>query len=95
MAPFYTYRTICDMLEEIRNCFKTHNYSPIPGIVEEIQSAANRMESALESAKQIPKIMAERSKKKDELRKIEKEIDKAKKKLDGLKKKNKKAADGK
>ena len=40
-------RTICDVLEAIRKCSKTGNYSYLLGLVEEAQDMANRMESAL------------------------------------------------
>ncbi len=40
-------RTICDVLKEIRECNKTKNYSYLEGLIEEIQSMANRMEAAL------------------------------------------------
>ena len=40
-------RTMCDVLEEMRMCHKTHNYAPILGLVEEAQSMANRMEGSL------------------------------------------------
>lgn len=40
-------RTICSILEEIRKCHETRNYSYMLGLVEEAQSAANRMEAAL------------------------------------------------
>lgn len=40
-------RTMCDVLEEMRMCHKTHNYSALLGLVEEAQTMANRMESGL------------------------------------------------
>ena len=40
-------RTICSVLEEMRECLKTNNFSYLPGLIEEAQSLANRMESAL------------------------------------------------
>lgn len=41
-------RYICDVIEELRKCHKTRNYSYLPGLVEEIQTLANRMEAALQ-----------------------------------------------
>ncbi len=43
----YTHRTICAVLEEIRKAYETRNFSYIPGLVEEAQTYANRMESKL------------------------------------------------
>ena len=40
-------RTICSVLQEMRECAKTSNYSYLPGLIEEAQSLANRMEAAL------------------------------------------------
>jgi hypothetical protein len=40
-------RTVCDALEEIRKAHKEHNYSYLMGLVEEIQTMANRMEAKL------------------------------------------------
>ena len=40
-------RYVCEVLEEIRNCYKTYNFSPVLGLVEEVQSMVNRMEGAL------------------------------------------------
>lgn len=40
-------RTMCSVLEEMRACCRTGNYSYLPSLIEEAQSYANRMESAL------------------------------------------------
>jgi len=40
-------RYLCDVLEEMRKLHKTRNYSPLLGLVEEVQTLANRMEAAL------------------------------------------------
>lgn len=41
------HRYLCDVLEEIRKCNETRNYSYLLGLVEEAQTLANRMEAAL------------------------------------------------
>ena len=46
-------RTACTVLDEIRACFKTCNFSPVLGLVEELQSIFNRMESSLYDKKDI------------------------------------------
>lgn len=53
-------RTICSIIEECRSCTKTGNYSYLPGLLEEIQSAANRMEAALWDQKDIERLRTER-----------------------------------
>ena len=40
-------RTICEVLDEMKAACKTLNFSYLPGLIEEIQSMANRMEAAL------------------------------------------------
>ncbi len=44
-------RTMCGVLDEMRSCHKTHNYAPILGLIEEIQSMGNRMESSMQDVK--------------------------------------------
>lgn len=51
----YPRRVMCDVLAEMRDCFKTFNFSPIPGLIEEAQSMANRMEAGLEDKKDVEK----------------------------------------
>lgn len=40
-------RYVCDVLEEMRKCYKTRNFAPLMGLIEEAQTMANRMEGAL------------------------------------------------
>ena len=42
-------RMICEVFREMRTCLKTNNFSYLKGLIEEAQSYANRMESALHS----------------------------------------------
>lgn len=56
MAEFYLHRTLCDVLEEMRACWKTRNFAAMKGLIEEAQAMGNRMESALGSMKDIAKI---------------------------------------
>lgn len=44
---FYTSRTICEVLEEMRKCNETRNYAPMLSLIEEAQSMSNRMENAI------------------------------------------------
>ena len=46
-GPDMPNRTVCDVLSEMRKCSDTGNYSYLPGLIEEVQSLANRMEAAL------------------------------------------------
>lgn len=40
-------RYLCDVLDEMRKCYKTRNFSHLCGLIEESQTLANRMEAAL------------------------------------------------
>lgn len=71
---FYTNRTLCAVLEEMRSCFKTHNFSAMPGLIEEIQVLGNRMESALEDQKTVRQVKEALPKLKKEYKKLTKEI---------------------
>lgn len=57
---YYLSRTICDVLEEIRKCHDTRNYSYLKGLIEEAQSMANKMEAALETVKDLERLEARR-----------------------------------
>jgi len=41
------HRYICSVLDEMRECNKTRNYSVLLALIEEVQILANRMEAAL------------------------------------------------
>ena len=45
----YISRTLCQVLDEIRECNKTRNFSYLLGLVEEAQVMANRMEAKIET----------------------------------------------
>lgn len=43
-----TYRYICDVVEEMRECCKTLNFSTLRGLIAEIHSMGKRMEAGLQ-----------------------------------------------
>ena len=49
-------RTMCDVLEEMRECTKTLNFSYLLGLIEEAQSLGNRMESKLYEIKDYERL---------------------------------------
>lgn len=71
-------RTICGVFHEMRTCLETNNFSYLKGLIEEAQSYANRMESALsandtEWTERKNKILKEKKQKlKKEIIKLEK-----------------------
>ena len=65
-----TNRTICDILSEMRDCTKTGNFSYLPGLIEEVQSAANRMEAAIWDQSGLEQRRAEYKQLKKDIRKL-------------------------
>ena len=63
-------RTVCSVLEDMREAHKNHNYSYLSGLIEEIQWLANRMEAALGDIKDINRLRENRSKLKEEVREL-------------------------
>ena len=69
-------RYLCSVLEEMRECTKTLNFSYLLGLIEEAQSLASRMESKLYDIKDFDRLHEEirdLKKKKKKLEKIVKE----------------------
>ena len=63
-------RMLCDVLEEMRGCTKTMNFSYLLGLIEEVQTLGNRMEAKLYDIKDYDRLykdIKELKKKKKEL----------------------------
>ncbi len=77
-------RMICDVFYEMRECLKTNNFSYLKGLIEEAQSYANRMESALSRAdtewieRRIKNLKEEKIRLKEEIIELEKKKEKLK-----------------
>ena len=77
----YPNRYICSVLSEMRSCYKTRNFAHLPGLIEEAQTMANRMEAHLDQAKEYFKL-------RDDCRKLSEEIKKLKKEKESLTEEN-------
>jgi chaperonin cofactor prefoldin len=64
-------RTLCQVLDEMRECTKTLNFSYLQGLIEEVQSLANRMESKLYDLKDYEYKMKELKRIKNEIKELE------------------------
>ena len=64
-------RLLCTVLEEMRDCVKTLNFSYLSGLIEEAQSLASRMESRLYDMKDHDRLL-------DDIRDLKKEKKKLK-----------------
>lgn len=66
----YPNRTMCSVLDEMRELYKTRNFAGLKGLIEEAQSIANRMESGLEDINDIKKSHDMKKKAEKETRKV-------------------------
>lgn len=72
----YPNRTVCAILDEMREAHKTHNYSYLPGLIEELQTLGNRMEAALSDKHDLRRLSEERHKMKKEYRELREKVKK-------------------
>ena len=70
-----TNRLICDVLGEMRDCVKTLNFSYLLGLIEEMQSLANRMESKLYDIKDFESLHKEIKALEKKKKKLEEELE--------------------
>ena len=68
-------RYICTVLDEMRECVKTTNFSYLPGLIEEAQSLANRMESHLYDIKDFNRLHKDIKDLKKEKKKLEEKVE--------------------
>jgi len=71
-------RTICDCLYEMRKAEETKNFSYLLGLIEEVQSLANRMEAALWTQHDITRLEKTKKQLKEEVKKLEEQTGKDK-----------------
>ena len=75
-----TNRYFCTVIDEMRACYKTRNFSIVMGLLEELQSIGNRMEAKCGD-------ISDRNNYLDEVKKLKREIKDLKRKRDKLKRK--------
>ena len=71
-----TNRPVCDVLEEMRECFKHFNFALLPSLIEEVQLAVNRMESKLWDLKDWEQLKDDIRERRLELKRIKDEKEK-------------------
>ena len=84
---YYLHRTLCDVLEEMRSCWKTRNFAPMAGLIEEAQGMGNRMESALYEIKDLKKLRHDYLQARQDVKKLQAErrrLDKEVEELRGM-----------
>jgi hypothetical protein len=72
----YTYpnRTACGILADMRTSYETRNFSYLPGLIEELQYAATRMEAAIGDLRDISRLARRKSKLKAEVRRLASQV---------------------
>jgi len=78
-------RYLCTVLDEMRKCNETKNYSPLLSLIEEAQILGNRMEAGLNDLQDIERA-------RDERKRLEKEIKELEEKKEALDEAQKKGA---
>lgn len=84
ITPESSGRMMCDILDNMRECYRTRNFSYLNGLIEEARYRAFRMEDALEksggwrSATELEKTVSET---KAELKKLQIEKDRLEKEI--------------
>ena len=68
-------RYLCDVLNEMRKCVKTLNFSYLLGLIEEAQTLGSRMESRLFEIKDYERLHKEIRDLKKKKKKLEKEVE--------------------
>lgn len=78
-SPFfssYPNRTMCDVLEELRQCYKTRNFAALLGLAEELQGMGNRLEAALGDKRDCLEWAKKRRELRKQLRTLERKLPK-------------------
>ena len=68
-------RLLCAVLDEMRECVKTLNFSYLSGLIEEAQSLANRMEAHLYDIKDFNRLHKDIKALKKEKKKLKEEVE--------------------
>ena len=68
-------RYLCDVLDEMRKCVKTLNFSYLLGLIEEAQTLGSRMESKLFDIKDFDRLHEEIRDLKKKKKKLEQEVE--------------------
>ena len=68
-------RLLCTVLDEMRDCVKTVNFSYLLGLIEEAQSLASRMESKLFDIKDFERLREEIKTLKKKKKKLKEEVE--------------------
>ena len=68
-------RYLCDVLSEMRDCYKTRNFCSLNGLIEEAQSMGNRMEAGLYDKHTYLELIKEISKLKNDRNNLKQQVE--------------------
>ena len=68
-------RYLCDVLNEMRKCVKTLNFSYLLGLIEEVQTLASRMEAKLYDIKDFERLHEEINALQKKKKKLEEKVE--------------------
>lgn len=80
----YPLRTWCSIIEDLKSCFKSRNFSYMLGLLEELQYAGDKMEAALEGKRDIQDWSERRSNLDREIENLEAQIKDKKNEIEEL-----------
>ena len=66
-------RYLCDILQDMRDCYKSRNFSYLKGLIEEAQYRANRMENRIGMVGEVEDLETNRIELKKEIKELEEE----------------------
>jgi uncharacterized protein YlxW (UPF0749 family) len=78
-------RTLCDVLEAMRKCHETYNFSYLLGLIEEAQNMGNRMEAALHDKSDLEYSRKKEKELQKEIKKLEEKKHNLQQSVDSLK----------
>ena len=77
-----TNRFYCTVIDEMRACYKTRNFSIVMGLLEELQSIGNRMEAKCGDINDANRYLDEVKELKREIKSLERKRDKLKRRVE-------------
>ena len=75
-------RLVCNVLDEMRECSKTRNFSYLDGLIEEVQTLVNRMEAKLFDFKELEDLNESIRESKADLKRLKQKIKLAEEELE-------------
>ena len=79
-------RSVCEVLDEMRKCYETRNFSYLLGLIEEVQSMANKMEAKINDVNDFHHLQNRHKNLKNECRHLQEQVEELEKRKEKLEK---------